>query len=82
MDEANGSRQFRAAQIANGFPAFPTDLRDVRIDPAKPIDERVKDFLEQVGDPSFFRVGEIRIKVNYGTGKTFTDALTDLFRAG
>ena len=62
--------------------ASPVDLRNISIDTSKSVVERVKDFLEQVGDPYLFKVGDITVKVRYGDGKTVTDAIAAVFQTG
>lgn len=41
------------------------DIRDVRIDPAQSRGERLRSFLEQIGDPYHYRDGDIEVSVSY-----------------
>ena len=58
------------------------DLRDIRIDAAKPITERVMEFLQQIRNPYLFRVGDIVVRVHYGDGKQLPDSLAALLQDG
>lgn len=54
------------------------DLREINIDTTKPVTQRIESFLEQVQNPYLFKVGDIVIKVDYGNGKQFAEAFTDI----
>ena len=41
------------------------DIRDVRIDPAQPRRERLRSFLEQIGDPYHYRDGDTVVSISY-----------------
>lgn len=90
IGERKGVRMFdthelnrcRAADFSSCDTASLVDLRNIRIDADKPVPERVKDFMNQVGNPYLFKVGDIVVKVKYGNGKQLPDALASLFRAG
>ncbi len=41
------------------------DIRSVRIDPSLPRGERVKSFLEQIGDPYCYLDGDTVVSVSY-----------------
>ena len=55
-----------------------TDLREIQIDESKKVPERVENFLEQVGNPYLFKVGDVFVKVNYKDGKDLADSLITL----
>ena len=54
------------------------DLREINIDTTKPVMQRMASFLEQVQNPYVFKVGDIVMKVDYGNGKQFAEAFTDI----
>ena len=41
------------------------DIRDVKINPDLPIEEKIKSFVEQVRNPYHFRVGKVKVRVSY-----------------
>ncbi len=51
------------------------DLRDINIDTAKPVSERMIDYFEQIRNPYLFKVGDMKVKVCFGTNRKLTDAL-------
>lgn len=58
------------------------DLNSVHIDDTKPIPERIYSFLQQIGNPYCFRIGDVAVKVNYRTeGPTFQQNFEDLLRS-
>lgn len=56
------------------------DLQSIQIDTSKPVAERIPEFLEQVRNPYLFKVGDVAMKVNYGDGKAFSDAIAALLQ--
>ena len=59
-----------------------TDLREIQIDESKKVPERVENFLEQVGNPYLFKVGDVFVKVNYKDEKDLSDSLISLLSEG
>lgn len=58
------------------------DLNSVQIDDTRPIPERIYSFLEQIGNPYCFRIGDVAVKVNYRSeGPTFQQNFVDLLRS-
>lgn len=53
------------------------DLRDISIDTSKSVFERMESFIVQVKNPYLFKIGDIVVKVSYGTGKDFFQAFSD-----
>lgn len=51
------------------------DLHDVKIDPSKPVADKMNDYFEQIKNPYLFKVGDMRVKVSFGGDRSFTDAL-------
>lgn len=41
------------------------DIRDVQIDRSLPQEERIRSFVEQIKDPYYFRVGDVKVRVSY-----------------
>lgn len=55
------------------------DIRDVKINPDLPIDEKIKSFVEQVRNPYHFRVGKVKVRVSYAdTDNTLNDSFARL----
>lgn len=54
------------------------DLREINIDTNQPVTQRIESFLEQVQNPYVFKVGDVVMKVDYGNGKQFAEAFTDI----
>ena len=55
------------------------DIRDVKINPDLPIEEKIKSFVEQVGNPYHFRVGKVKVRVSYAdTDNTLNDSFARL----
>ncbi len=53
------------------------DIRDVKIDRNLPQEERVKSFVEQIKNPYCFRVGNVKVRVEYsGRKETMTEAFS------
>lgn len=53
------------------------DLNDIVIDTSLSIEERKEQFLEQVGNPNLFRVGDIIIEVENIGERSFQEELLD-----
>lgn len=56
------------------------DLRDIRIDTALPVRERIAGFVEQVGNPYLFKVDGLVIKATYlpHVSRRLSDAIPGL----
>ncbi len=55
------------------------DIRDITIDTSLPMEDRIKSYIDQVKDPYCFRVGDIKVRVNYAqTDRTLTENFTDM----
>lgn len=56
-----------------------TDLRSVHIDASLPVPERIRSFVQQIGDPYHYKVGDVVVTVSYnGDGGTLTDRFADM----
>lgn len=50
------------------------DIRDVKIDRSKPVEERMKSYVEQIKNPYLFKVGNTIVRVSYAnTQATIND---------
>ena len=55
------------------------DIRDVKINPDLPIEEKIKSFVEQVRNPYHCRVGKVKVRVSYAdTDNTLNDSFARL----
>lgn len=68
----------RNMDIRKCDPETLVDLRDIEIDSALPVFDRVSSFLHQIRNPYLFKVDDTVVKVQYGTGKCLSDALVTI----
>ena len=55
------------------------DIRDVKIDRSKPVEERMKSYGEQIKNPYLFKVGNTIVRVSYAnTQATINDNFVNL----
>ncbi|MCD8097389.1 MAG: hypothetical protein LUE31_05000 [Lachnospiraceae bacterium] len=55
------------------------DIRDVKIDRSKPVEERMKSYVEQIKNPYMFKVGNTVVRVSYAnTQQTINDNFVNL----
>jgi len=55
------------------------DIRDIKINREQSKEERIRDFVRQVGNPYCYRVGKIAVKLNFpDTSATLEDRLESL----
>lgn len=55
------------------------DIRNVKVDTSAPIHERIKSYVEQIGNPYLFRMGDIVVRVSYAnTPATINDSFANL----
>ena len=55
------------------------DIRDVKIDRSKPVEERMKSYVEQIKNPYLFKVGNTIVRVSYAnTQATIIDNFVNL----
>lgn len=63
-------------------PATLRDIEDVTIDTNQPKAERLKSYIEQIGNPYCYRHGKYVVKVSFAnTGKTLEDCLLSYLRS-
>ena len=72
--------RYRAADLMTCDPGGLADLRDVQIDTALTVRERMVSYLGQVGNPYLFKVDGLIVKAVFspGSGLSLIDALTAL----
>ena len=72
--------RYRAADLMTCDPGVLADLRDVQIDTARPVRERMVSYLQQVGNPYLFKVEGLVVKATYlpQANRRLSDALPDL----
>lgn len=55
------------------------DIRDVKIDRSKPVEERMKSYVERIKNPYLFKVGNTIVRVSYAnTQATINDNFVNL----
>lgn len=55
------------------------DIRDVKVDRSKPMEERLKSYVEQIKNPYLFKVGDTIVRVSYAnTQDTINDNFVNL----
>lgn len=56
------------------------DIRDIKIDPSLPLDEKKRQYLEKIKNPYRFRLGEYPIKATFSkSAKTIEECMSDIF---
>ena len=72
--------RYRAADLMTCDPGGLADLRDVQIDTALTVRERMVSYLGQVGNPYLFKVDGLVVKASYlpQANRRLSDALPDL----
>ena len=72
--------RYRATDLMTYDPGGLADLRDVQIDTALPVRERMVSYLQQVGNPSLFKVEGLIVRVVFSPGseRSLIDTLTAL----
>ena len=72
--------RYRAADLMTCDPGVLADLRDVQIDTARPVRERMVSYLGQVGNPYLFKVDGLVVKASYlpQANRRLSDALPGL----
>lgn len=74
-------RSLEAVDVRAVDKSMLVDLNTVHIDETQPVSVRVASFVEQIGNPYCFRVGDVAVKVKYRTdGPTFQQNMEDILR--
>ena len=54
------------------------DIRDIHIDSGKPVETKIREYMEQVHDPFLVKYGDYVIKINYAdTEKSMYDRMKE-----
>lgn len=75
-------RKLQNADISACEPDKLTDLINLNINTNQRITDKMRSFINCVGNPYLFKVGETVVKVEYEGGKSFVEAFASLIRAG
>ena len=59
-----------------------TDIKNINIATDQPSVSKIKSFVEHVGNPYLFKVGEIAVKLEFEGGVSFNKAFANLIRTG
>ena len=63
-------------------PATLRDIRDVKINTALPKEQRIQDYIRQIGNPYCYRHGKYVVKISFAdTDVTLEDRLVDYIRS-
>lgn len=65
--------EMKNVDIRTVDPAGLVDIRDVTVSPEQSREERILNFVRQVGNPYCFRVGKVAVKVSYTEGGATLD---------
>jgi len=58
-----------------------TDIRDIKIDIEKPLNERMLDYLNKIHNPYFFKYGKMIIKLSFAeTDVTIEECMEGYFK--
>lgn len=58
------------------------DIRNVEIDINKPVEEKIMDFIMQIKNPYFFKVGDVAVKVNFdNNGASFQEKFQNFLKS-
>lgn len=72
---------YRARNITDMSPDELKKLDDVRIDKSLPVEERIISFIEQVGNPYCYMVGDTKVRVSYADkGPSLKDCLENILK--
>lgn len=58
------------------------DLRNVASNRKAPLKRRTDDYIEQVGNPYLFKVGDTVVKIEFGGEKDFSEIFKNVIAAG
>jgi hypothetical protein len=58
------------------------DIRDVKIDTSLPLGERMKSYIQQIGNPYLYKCGDITVRISFAnTDITLEDRIKQLLMA-
>jgi len=82
METKNVLEKFKQQSIAGADADSLVDITNVKIDTDKPIAERIKSFIGQIGNPYLFKVDNTVVKVSFNDkGPTLQKCLEKVFTA-
>ena len=58
------------------------DIKNINLEADQPSVSKMKSFVEHVGNPYLFKVGEIAVKLEFEGGVSFNKAFANLIRIG
>ena len=59
------------------------DIRDVKIDPSLPVEEKMRSYIQQIKNPCLYRYGDIIVRVSFANTKvTLADRLKQYLLSG
>ena len=74
--------RMRGIDIRTVDPAALRDIRDVKINTDLPKEERIRDFIRQIGNPYCYKYGKYVVKVSFAdTDVTLQDCLLSYIRS-
>ena len=59
-----------------------TDINNIKIEADQQMVDKINSFVEHIGNPYLFKVGEIAVKVEYEGRTSFNKAFANIIRAG
>lgn len=59
-----------------------TDINQIDIDKELPVVERVRHYIDQVGNPYLFKVGDTAVKIEFGGQSELSDSLARILSTG
>lgn len=78
MDNVMSLDTFKQIDIRTVSPENLIDINDVTVDITRPIEERVVEFVNKIGNPYCFRCGKLIVQVEHiKTEKTINDCLKE-----
>ena len=81
MLDRNELRRLQNADIMACEPDRLTDISNLQINANQRTIEKMSSFIDRVGNPYLFKVGETVVKVEYEGVQSFTDAFASLICA-
>ena len=57
------------------------ELKTIKINPSKPVEEKINEFINQIKNPYIFKVGEVAVKVNFAeNGPSFQEKFKNFLK--
>ena len=74
--------EMQAVDVRTVDPKTLRDIRDVKINTALPKEQRIQDYIRQIGNPYCYRHGKYVVKISFAdTDVTLEDRLVDYIRS-